>query len=135
MAFRFSTTLRNNMASQIQSTVAAAGSTAMQLRLYSGSEPASPAAALGGGDVLLCTITLPASFLTSTGGATARAGTWSGTGSANGTAGYFRIYDMAGTPVCHLQGNVTTDLVLDNPSIATGQQVTINSFVVTIGNA
>ena len=135
MAFRFSTVLRNNMASQIQSTVAAAGTATMQLRLYSGTEPANPAAAVGGSDVLLCTITLPASFLTSTGGATAKAGTWSGTGSASGTAAYFRVYDMAGTPVCHLQGNVTSDLVLDNPSIASGQQVTINSFTVTIGNA
>jgi hypothetical protein len=126
MTFQFGTTLRNNQAGQIQTTV---GSSATLL-IYSGSEPANPAASATG--TLLCTITLPATFLTSSGGATTIAGTWSTTASATGTAGYFRILD--GSSVCHVQGNVTSDLVLNNTSIASGQTVTVTSFTVTMQN-
>lgn len=136
MAFQFSSALRNNQASQIQSTVAAAGSTNMTLVIYSGAEPANCAAAAPTG--VLVTIVLPATFLTSSGGVTSLSGTWSATASGTGTAASFRIYDMAGTPVCHVQGNVGTsgtDLVINNTSIAAGQTVSITSFGVTIGNA
>jgi hypothetical protein len=135
MTFRYSPTLRNNQVSQIQTTVAAAGTTAMQLRIYSGAEPGNvnPGTEPSG---TLCTITLPNPFLTSTGGVTAIApvGGWSGTASATGTAVCWRIYDMAGTPVCHLQGSTVTDLVLNNQSITINQTVTVTSFIVTAGN-
>ena len=36
---------------------------------------------------------------------------------------------------CHVQGNVTTDLVLNNTSITNGQTVTVTQFTVTAGNA
>ena len=136
MAFQFSSALRTNQASQLQTTVGAAGTTAMTLVIYSGSEPATCAAAATG--TALVTITLPATFLTSASGATTLAGTWSGTASATGTAGYFRIYDMASTPVCHIQGNVGTsgtDLVINNTSIASSQTVSVTAFGVTMGNA
>jgi hypothetical protein len=42
------------------------------------------------------------------------------------------MYDTGA--VCHIQGNVTTDLVLNNTSIASGQTVTVTSFTVTAGN-
>ncbi|MDV7392299.1 hypothetical protein RZS08_13125, partial [Arthrospira platensis SPKY1] len=76
-------------------------------------------------------------------GSKARLGTWSGTGAAgagSGTAaGYFRIFDSAGT-TCHMQGTVTItggggDMTLDNPNIAQNQVVTVNTFTVTAGNA
>lgn len=133
MAFQFGSALRNNQVSQIQTTIAAAGTTNMTLVIYTGSEPASCSAATTG--TALVSIVLPASFLTSSGGATTLAGSWSASASATGTAGYFRIFDMAGTPVCHVQGNVTSDLVLNNTSIASGQTVTVNSFTVTMGNS
>jgi hypothetical protein len=127
MAFQYGTTLRNNRVGQIQSTVGASG----VLKIFSGAEPANCAASDPSG--LLCTITLPATFLASSGGVTALAGTWTASASATGTAATFRIYD--GSSVCHVQGNCTTDLVLNNTSITSGQTVNVTSFSVTGGNA
>lgn len=128
MAFQYSTTLRNNQVSQIQTTVGSTGT----MKIYSGSEPANCAAGDPAG--LLVTITLPATFLTSSGGVTTLAGTWSANASAAGTAACFRIYDASGT-TCVVQGNTTSDLVLNNTNIASGQTVTVTSFTVTAGNA
>ena len=124
--FQYGTALRNNQVLQIQLTVGTAGT----LKIFSGAEPANCAAADPAG--LLATIALPATFLTSTGGVTAIAGTWSVAASGTGTAQSFRMYD--GSSVCHVQGNTTTDMVLNNTSIAAGQTVTVTSFVVTAGN-
>ena len=127
MTFQYGATLRNNQVSQIQTTVGATGS----LKIFSGAEPANCAAADPVG--LLATIALPATFLTSAGGVTTIAGTWSVAASATGTAASWRMYD--GSAVCHVQGNTTTDLVLNNQSITSGQTVTVTSFSVTAGNA
>lgn len=127
MAFQYGATLRNNQVGQIQTTVGASGT----LKIFSGTEPANCAAADPAG--LLATIVLPASFLTSSAGVTTLAGTWSVAASATGTAASFRMYD--GSSVCHVQGNTTADLVLNNQSITTGQTVTVTSFSVTAGNA
>ena len=127
MAFQYGVTLRNNQVSQIQTSVGASGT----LLIFSGAEPANCAAADPTG--LLATIVLPAAFLTSTGGVTTLAGTWSVAASGTGTAASFRIKD--GSAVCHVQGNTTADLVLNNQSIAAGQTVTVTSFAVTAGNA
>lgn len=130
MAFQYGATLRNNQVSQIQTTVGATG----RLVIFSGAEPANCAAADPAG--VLATIALPAAFLTSTGGVTTIAGTWSVAASATGTAASFRIYDTpVSAGVCHVQGNTTTDLVLNNQSITSGQTVTVTSFSVTAGNA
>jgi len=126
MAFQFGATLRNDIVSQIQTAVGSTGT----LKIFSGSEPANCAAADPAG--LLCTITLPATFLTSSGGVTTLSGTWSASASATGTAATFRIYNGA---TCHVQGNCTTDLVLNNTSITSGQTVSVTSFSVTAGNA
>jgi hypothetical protein len=127
MSFQYSVTLRNNQVSQLQTTVGSAG----VLKIFSGTEPTNCAASDPTG--LLCTISLPSTFLTSSNATTALAGTWSGTGSAAGTAACWRIYDSSGN--CHMQGNTTTDLVLNNTSITSGQTVTVTSFAVTGGNA
>lgn len=127
MAFQYGTTLRNNQVAQLQATVGASG----VLKIFSGAEPATCATADPAG--LLCTITLPSTFLTSSGGATTIAGSWTANASAAGTAATFRIYD--GSAVCHIQGNCTADLVLNNTSIASGQTVTVTSFTVSAGNA
>jgi hypothetical protein len=128
MTLQYSTTLRNNQVGQIQTTVGASGAT---LKIFSGAEPANCGTADPSG--LLATIALPASFLTSSGGVTTLAGTWSVAASATGTAASFRIYDS--TPTCHVQGNVTSDLILNNTSIASGQTVSVTTFAVTAGNA
>ena len=126
MTYQYGVTLRNNQVAQIQATIGASGT----LKIFSGAEPANCAAADPTG--LLATITLPAAFLTSSGGVTTIAGTWSVAASATGTAQSFRMYD--GSSVCHVQGNVTTDLVLNNTSITTGQTVSVTQFSVTAGN-
>lgn len=127
MAFQFGATLRNNQVSQIQTTIGVSG----HLKVFSGAEPANCAASDPAG--LLADIVLPAAFLTSSGGVTTIAGSWSVAASGAGTAQSFRMYD--GSAVCHVQGNVTTDLVLNNASIAIGQTVQVTSFTVTAGNA
>jgi hypothetical protein len=43
------------------------------------------------------------------------------------------MYD--GSSVCAVQGNVTTDLVLNNTSITSGQTVSVTQFNVTDANA
>jgi hypothetical protein len=126
MTMQYGTVLRTNEVGQIQTTIGSSG----HLKIFSGAQPANCAAADPSG--LLADITLPATFLTSAAGATTIAGTWSVAASATGTAACFRMYD--GSAVCHIQGNCTTDLVLNNTSITSGQTVTINSFTVTAGN-
>lgn len=127
MAFQYGATLRNNQVAQIQTTIGGSGT----LKIFSGAEPANCAAADPTG--LLATIALPSTFLTSSGGVTTIAGTWSVAASATGAAASFRMYD--GSAVCHVQGNTTTDLVLNNNSITSGQTVTVTAFSVTAGNA
>lgn len=132
MAIQHSVTLRNNRIGQIESTVG----TAPQLRLYTGSPPADCATAASG--TLLATLTLPSDWLTpASAGAVAKNGTWTGTASAAGNAGYYRILDSGGTNV-HEQGTVgqgSGDLSLDNAVIANGQTITINTWSRTEGNA
>jgi hypothetical protein len=74
------------------------------------------------------------------GGTMTKNGTWQDT-SANGTgtAGYFRIFDNAGT-TCHIQGTVTLtggggDMTVDNTSFVTGQAFLVSTFTLTAANA
>lgn len=127
MAHQYSVTVRNNQVATLQTTIGASG----VLKIFSGAEPGTCATADPTG--LLATITLPATFLTSSGGVTTLAGTWSAAASAAGTAASYRIYD--GSAVCHIQGNVTTDLVLNNAVIALSQTVSVTQYSVTAGNA
>lgn len=127
MSLQFGVTLRNNQVAELQASVGASGT----LVIYSGAQPANCAA--GNPSGVLATITLPASFLTNTGAVTALAGSWTTTASAAGVAASWRIFD--GSSVCHMQGNVTTDIVLNNTSIALGQTITITGFAFTQGNA
>lgn len=108
------------------------------LKIMTGSAPADCATASTG--TVLVTMTLPSDWMSSaSAGSKAKLGTWQDTSAdATGTAGYFRIFDSAGS-VCHIQGTVTLtggggDMTLDNTSIATGQSVTIATFTLTDGN-
>lgn len=137
MTIQYSTTLRNNQLDQIETTTGVSA----KLRLYSGAAPADCATAPSG--TLLVEMALPSDWLAAaSGGQKSKTGTWTGQGTAGagtGTAaGYFRIYDSAGT-TCHMQGTVTIsggggDMTLDNPNIAQYQVVTVNTFTVTAGN-
>jgi len=128
MAFKLGVLLRN---ARLDATNANLGSSAT-LKIFSGAVPANCAAADPSG--LLATITLPATpFAAASGGVLTKSGTWSTTGSAAGTAASFRIYDSSSN--CAMQGNVTTDLILDNTSISIGQAITVTAFNDTAGNA
>jgi len=101
------------------------------LKVFSGAEPTNVAASDPTG--LLATITLPNPCLTSSGGQTAIAGSWSAAASAGGTGASFRMYDGAGN--AHIQGNTTTDLILNNNNIALNQTVTVTQFTVAAANS
>lgn len=138
MAIQYSETLRNNQLDQIETTTGASA----RLRLFSGAPPANCAAAPTG--TLLVDMALPSDWMAAaSAGNKSKLGTWSGIGTAGagtGTvAGYFRILNSGGT-TCHMQGTVTItggggDMQLDNPNIAVNQVVTVNTFVVSAGNA
>ena len=131
MTIQYGTTLRNAKLDAIESTVG----TAPLLYLRTGAQPANCAASDSGS--LLATLTLPSDWMAAaSGGAKAKAGTWSGTASGSGTAAHFRVKDSAGT-VCHVQGSVglgSGDLSLDNNVIASGQTITISSFTINDNN-
>ncbi len=134
MALQLSVAVRNARLDAIEAT---AGTGAV-LKLFTGSQPANCAAADSG--TLLGTETCPSDWMNAaSGGSKTLLGTWSGTGSANGTAAHFRLYASDGT-TCHAQGSVTAtggggDLTLDNTSIASGQSFVITTFTLTDGNA
>ena len=107
-----------------------------QLKFYTGSMPANCATAASG--TLLATLTLPTTEEAApSSGVAAINSTWSGTASAAGTIGYFRILDNTGT-TCHMQGTVgqgTGDMSFDNNVVAVGQTLQVTTFTITEGNA
>jgi hypothetical protein len=128
MTFQLGALTRNAELNAINTQL---GATAT-LKIFSGAEPANCAASDPAGPLL--TINLPnPPFAAASGGVMAMTGTWSTSTTTAGTAASFRIYDS--TPACQIQGNVTTDLVLNNTSIGTNQTTTVTSFSLTAGNA
>lgn len=132
MAWQFSVALRTNRIGQLQSTVGSAG----VMKIFSGSEPANCAASDPSG--LLCTISLPATFLTSSSGVATLTGIWSASASSTGTAACFRIYDSSGN--CHMQGNITVtgsggDMQFDSTSFNSGQTIVITTYTGTDANS
>lgn len=134
MSLQFSTTLRNAMLDQLETTV---GTTPI-LKIRTGSAPANCAASDSGS--VLASITLPSDWMAdASSGSKSKSGTWSTTASGTGTAGHWRLYASDGT-TCHAQGTCTAtggggDLELDNTSIATSQTVTISTFSLTAPGA
>ena len=131
MALQLGSTLRNTMAGDI--VTAAAGGT---LKIFSGAVPANCAAADPSGE--LTSATLPTPALTASGGVCSKAGTWTFTGTAAGTAASFRLYTSGA--VCFAQGNVTITggggtMTIDNTSISISQNGTVTSVTITIGGA
>jgi hypothetical protein len=133
MSIQFSTAVRNARLAAVFATIGASA----KLLLYTGAPPANCAASETG--ALLATLTLPAveENAASGGSETEASGPWTGTASAAGTAGHFRIMDPTGA-TCHVQGTAgqsSGDLAFDNPSFAVGQNIQITSFTLTDGNA
>jgi len=131
MSLQYSVAVNNARLDSIETTIGASA----KLRIYTGSAPANCAAAATG--TLLVEMALPSDWMAAASGASkVKAGTWTGTASGTGTAGYFRIVDNAGT-VTGLQGTAGmsgTDLILNNSSLATSQAVTVDTFSLSTGN-
>lgn len=134
MTLQLSTAVRNARLNAVETQLG----TAPLLRILSGAEPATCAAAQTG--TVLCEIALPSDWMAdATSGSKAKSGVWSGTGAAAGTAGYFRLLD-SGATTCHLQGSITItgsggDMTFDNPSLTVGQAVSVNAFTLADANA
>lgn len=134
MAVQLSVAVRNAMLDQIETTIG----TAPLLDIRTGAQPADCAQADAGTE--LEHMTLPSDWLAAaSGGTKAKAGSWTGTTDAAGTAAHFRIKESTDT-TCHIQGSVTAtsgggDMELDNVTIASGQTITINTFTITAPNA
>lgn len=131
---QYSVAVRNAQLDAVESTIG----TSPILYFFSGAPPANTALADSG--TLLDSITLPLDWMNaaSTGSKT-KLGTWTISGNAAGTIGYFRIKDSTGTTV-HIQGTVTAtggggDMTMDNVVIAVGQAGTVNTFTLNAGNA
>lgn len=132
MTVQYSVPVNNARLDAIETTIGASA----KLKIYSGAAPANCAAAATG--TLLVDMALPADWMAAASAPSkAKSGTWSGTGAAAGTAGYFRITDTAGT-VVGLQGTCgqgSGDMSLDNVSIAVSQVVTVNTFTINVAAA
>jgi hypothetical protein len=105
------------------------------LDIRSGSAAGAGSAATGAS---LCPITLPADCLAAaSGGAKAKAGTWSGVGVAAANASHFRFTGSGGAVI---EGSVTVtggggDMTIDNVSIAVDQGVTVTGFTFSLAAA
>jgi hypothetical protein len=132
MTHQYSVAVRDARNEAIETVIGASA----KLYLFSGAKPSACSDTDPSG--LLATLTLPVDWMDpSSGGIKAKAGVWSGSGSAPGIIASFRIKNNAGT-VCHIQGSVgigSGDLPLDNTNVTSGQIITINTFQFTDGNA
>lgn len=134
MAIQLSTTVRNARLDAIETAIGASPI----LRIYSGAAPANAGTASSG--TLLATINLPADWMgAAANGSKSKLGTWTDAAAdAAGIAGYFRIFDSAGT-VAHLQGTVTGtagggDMEVDNTNFSAGQEFTVSTFTLNEPN-
>lgn len=132
MAIQFSTSVRNAMLDAIETTT----STSAKLRLLTGSAPANCAAAETG--TLLIEFALASDWwaAASSGAKVLNNLPLSGSASASGSFGYFRITNTAGS-TCHVQGTCGTsgDLTTDSASVTSGQTVNVTGFTMTAPGA
>lgn len=133
MATRLSTASRNAASDAVVDRLDA-GSGAATVEIRSGTQPASANDVASG--TLLCTVTLsdPAFGSSSSGTASLAGVPLSGTGVANGTAGWARFKDSDGNVV--LDGSVTAtggggQIELATTTISTGLTVQVTSLTVT----
>lgn len=134
MTLQYSSAVLNAQLDSKETTVG----TAPLLKFYTGSMPANCATVASGTN--LASQALPSDWMSNaSAGVKAKTGSWTGTFSAGGTVGYFRIYDSTGT-TCHVQGTVTVtgsggDMTMDNTVAASAQAWTVNTFALTSANA
>ena len=129
MTVQLSVAVRNAMLDAIETTI---GTSAI-VRFRSGAQPADCAA--GDSGTVIATFNLASDWMAA---ASAGSKAFSGTpitdasADAAGTLGHYRVYDSGGT-VCGMQGSVGTgadDIVVDNDSVALGQEVRITAWTI-----
>ncbi len=133
MAIQLSTTVRNARLDAIETAIG----TAAVVRIRTGAQPATCATADSG--TVLASWTLASDWAAAaSGGSKAFSSTpLAVTASGTGTAAHYRVYASDGT-TCHMQGTVGTsgtDMIIDNTSVNSGQNVSITSWSITDGNA
>lgn len=131
MAVQMSVAVRNARVNAIEATIG----TSPKLQLRTGSQPANCAAADTG--TLVAELTLPSDWENAgSSGAVTKNGSWTGVCSTPGTVAHFRLKDSGGT--CHFQGSsgfLSGDLSLDDNTLDLGQNISIDTFTITDGNA
>ncbi len=107
-----------------------------KLRIYSGTKPANPDAAISGTLLveLVCNATAFAGAAAA--GVLTASAISNGTAAGTGTASHYRLWKTNGTtPVVDgTVGTATSDLIIDNTSINIGQVVSVSSYTITEGN-
>lgn len=129
---KYSVSLKNGRLDQITSKVGASG----LLRVYDGSQPANPDTAITS-QTKLAELTCNASAFagSASGGVLTANAIANANATASGTASWFRLCKSDGTAVIDgTVGTAGTDLIIDNTSINSGQQVSVSSFAITSGN-
>lgn len=122
-------TLRNAQLDAITAFVGAAG----KLVIYSGTRPATG----GTATTVLGTFTLGSPFApAASGGVLSPTLPANTTGTAAGTASWFRVFKADGTTIC-LDGSIGTsgsDLNLNTTTVSSGVTLSITAWTVTRGN-
>lgn len=136
MALQYSTTLRNALLDQIETSIGASA----VLKIWSGSQPATCAAANSG--TQLAAITLAADWASAAASGAKSFSSLPITDNSidnNGTAGHWRLYASDGT-TCHMQGSVTEtggggDLTVDSVTFVQAEVFSITTWTWTAPGA
>jgi hypothetical protein len=134
MTVRINTAARSAMATALLGVIDG-GASASKIRIYSGSQPATPATAPSGTLLLEFTLSDP-SFVEASGVLTADiTPALTATGLADATAGWARILtstEAGATGLGVVDGAVGTDVVLSTAAITTGLSVTLTAVTLTV---
>lgn len=129
MSVQYSAAVRNATLDIIEATIGVSA----RLRKYTGSAPASCAAAATG--ILVVDMPLPSDWMSAAaGGVKALLGAWTASGvnvPAAGVVGYYRIWD-SGVTVCHEQGNIYMAVPLNTNALSAANSNVLN-FAATTG--
>lgn len=135
MTIQFSVAVRNAMLDAIETTMG----TSAKLQMWTGTPPANCAAAATGTKLVEISLASDWAAAATNGSKSLSSLPLVTTGLANGTAGYYRFTNSAGT-TCHEQGTVTAaggggDIIVDNPVMVSGQEVQVVAFTKTAPGA
>lgn len=128
MAIKLNAGIRNFI---VDSMIGSLGSTTAQLKLYSGTVPASADTAPTG--TLLCTIDFSqGGWSAASAGSASLLAAGSGVANASGTAGYGSLQDTTGTyRIYGSVGTTGTDFIISGTAIANGATITCSQCTIS----